>query len=438
MSLPLGGIIPAGPGSTPPSGSFVERVYLDNDPTVEAAPLPSVNYRPGTIAQVVGDVGDNEYYLKVEAPNNFRSWRALNVLPLDHDPTTDQQPRQPAGTLGKFSDNIFMSVYDIAGGNSSEWVNLTVLRDLSMIANEIADVASGLNGIVTYLQNLVTRVTEGANLVQSRTIGFDYTAWTSLSVVNFSKLTAGNMHLTITCTDATVVEFDLSAADLLGLAAAQGHSADAAAYLDISSIQSVAALAGKTIDRFNAAITPGFAASAPGLSSAGGDSEGAIYLGSVANPYRDTLRSGFRLNDGSGGGSGPGMGIAVLAGDALSIHVALVTSVAGSGTVNIGGVLPTGAAIVSCRSHMDDVAFAATGLSAASLAIGDTLSAPTDACVEAIDGTSATAHKEGGSKAEGRSIQQLQATLTLTGATLADLTAGGAKVTIEFTIPGLS
>ena len=114
-------------------------------------------------------------------------------------------------------------------------------------------------------------------------------------------LTAGNIHIVITCTDLTTLTFDVSASDIVALSTAQGMQYDRFNTIDISTIQSLVSIEGKTIDTVTYAVTPGFTAATPGLASGGSSSQYTLLINGVSigcTPHG--------MGDGMGGSDGPG------------------------------------------------------------------------------------------------------------------------------------
>ena len=133
-------------------------------------------------------------------------------------------------------------------------------------------------------------------------------------------LTAGSIHIVIICTDLTTLTFDVSASDIVALSTAQGMQYDRFNTIDISTIQSLVSIEGKTIDTVTYAVTPGFTAATPGLASGGSSSQYTLLINGVSigcTPHG--------MGDGMGGSDGPGLGYVVPAGAILNLQVYLIS-----------------------------------------------------------------------------------------------------------------
>jgi len=119
-----------------------------------------------------------------------------------------------------------------------------------------------------------------------------------------NNLTAGDMHVTITCTDSTVISHTLTNAELQALVIAQGQLNQSAGLLDLSSVFPLDSISGKTIDSATGTIVTPYACSmdmnfpASALSFQG-TSEG--FYGPIVNTYME----------GDPFSNGPGMGMVV-------------------------------------------------------------------------------------------------------------------------------
>ena len=135
-------------------------------------------------------------------------------------------------------------------------------------------------------------------------------------------LTAGNIHIVITCTDLTTLTFDVAASDIVALSTAQGMQYDRFNTIDISSIQSLVSIEGKTIDSITVSVTPGFTASTPDLAMGGGTSGYMLRIngGNIGSTYHN-------MDNLSGGTDGPGLAHLVPTGGILGLRINLNSNV---------------------------------------------------------------------------------------------------------------